>query len=1419
MDFLKSCATNVQSIDTTAFWHILYAPIPDDKDNNSNNNDNSTPQPNYPDILAAIAEFRQHCILASYHGNLIHIFGTLDAVPEVDLDAICRRVRFQPTSEETLEALPRRLALLKAVQGALSFSLGKEQGVARCGDWRWLFPAVDGEGAVEVRVEVALSEAGVLRLATVVEEKKTRGYEVAGRVPGASVLLAPFGTPAVVSVADAAAEGHQDAWCAMVASALRAEGLEIAEEECWIYVELQQDAEISRVLWPVHFCFAMDNAGVKAHNDKACWKQWFGIGSDESYRNPLTMAEEWHNKGPEREEALQTVSELPSHNPGTATGTTAASGQPVETPAELITSPPFTQRPEQQNVNGIYPTPPDGLIPGSAHAQLMSSETGPSVQADEQGPNDFPHSLEEPTDIRGRGHSLASSMGGHGYQGNTDDLFGEEMEDLEFGGDEIGDADFSFFDEPDDAPEGVADVLQSDVAHTNDTMNAGVKTSEVEPNLPDASGQIEPDVFLHVDDPDSKLLSELPEPPAQDEPLVPQGEQYHGDAVTKYEPYEPSRQPRPLSPFGIKERLLPPPIPASVQSVQQPGPSSVRRGSSFNPVEFRDDFKLNARYNDLPSFDPDVPPHDTGLALPPKRKKRHPEPAMKRSKTTEREESDSESHNDSYESASTASDDSLPPRMPWDTRKRKRSEAQTPLVGAMERTWPEETGQPERESFSPQRLVALLQTLVEGGQQSTTVVSRQEDSTMPTQAVTTVAPADTLTAEARLLKVARICNLSAQDVLCAAQVFAGQCTTITGNRALGTTFSDTRNSADQTAAFTTVRSMVSRLLPSANDLDLNKLAVAREAQPRLPPQKGQQRQPPRPEVLTGPEMFPFQPPHVRVQRASAHWEMLPSALPFWEALALEPANGPKNVRAYTIYPNNHDLQAVLLDFMNELGAAYEGSKLGSHVHRTDDNDPYVNGMVPVVLEEGETTLSKIIEAWAQTCTALARDLGEIACDESERTMVVYMIDPFGTFQSSHYLGACSWMLYKAYQETLKGNKEGECSDIVVQIIPIDSVASPETLVVPEPSYLASIAHKVYDQCPPSTAPDQNSVLTIAAAPAVELASSPPKKISFQLIADPPEDLLHEGSVMHVAYARSADGLWLTVAWTDNTGRYQNLTPFCLRGTSLAETITEVWRRTEDVIAGRRTSWRIFIVTTDALDDSVKRCWKEAITTRQRSQPFNVALLSADLDSSLTVSPPPVSDISISNQPASGAGFLTPATTPQGSSAFTVSPEASGHTNAPPTPAPSESAPPPALPENDPDAHLVDLTDESWGVLLDASTCNFKRATVKRGTTQSEQWQCTHLSHGALIKRGHSTQNLPLLGVNLFWSIRVSASGAGFNDATSVLESGLLLKQSLWMFRNLGLLGRVRGVRGAESGVVPWHVASVVAAAEGLDGFL
>jgi mediator of RNA polymerase II transcription subunit 13 len=275
----------------------------------------------------------------------------------------------------------------------------------------------------------------------------------------------------------------------------------------------------------------------------------------------------------------------------------------------------------------------------------------------------------------------------------------------------------------------------------------------------------------------------------------------------------------------------------------------------------------------------------------------------------------------------------------------------------------------------------------------------------------------------------------------------------------------------------------------------------------------------------------------------------------------------------------------------------------------------------------------------------------------------------------------------------------------------------------------------------------------------------------------------------------------------------------LRGKSFQDVAGEIWERTVDIIAARDVTWRIFIVSDSEMDKSEAKCWRKLAATKTRKQMF-VTLLSVQTETTLQLTQP--SSLETANAPGNSGQFLTPGSTPQG--AMTVSPDASGQA-APLTPAPMETTT--SNPENDPDAHLIDIMDESWGMLLSpAFTSTLPHSHSEDRTSKTS----TALAQGILFRRGTGHANAPpgkleSLGVNLHWDIRIRPNGAV--DDGPPKQAEVTLREVLRMYRHLGLLGRARNLHshgkvgaGQTGGkhLLPVHIASAARAAEALRWF-
>ena len=158
-------------------------------------------------------------------------------------------------------------------------------------------------------------------------------------------------------------------------------------------------------------------------------------------------------------------------------------------------------------------------------------------------------------------------------------------------------------------------------------------------------------------------------------------------------------------------------------------------------------------------------------------------------------------------------------------------------------------------------------------------------------------------------------------------------------------------------------------------------------------------------------------------------------------------------------------------------------------------------------------------------------------------------------------------------------------------------------------------------------------------------------------------------------------------------------------------------------------------------------------------------------------------------------FLSPkfdksaASTPTGQ---TISPDQSGLVSTPGG-LPNPMTPASGIVEVEHDVKLVDVTDESWGVVLSHP---FPNNLLPPSC-------CPSSASGYLIKRAgtRDEDGLLPLAVNIIHLPKVQ---------------GGLLKELLGIYRDLAALARLRGTVHGLHGVMPWHIATAKKANEGIN---
>jgi mediator of RNA polymerase II transcription subunit 13 len=193
--------------------------------------------------------------------------------------------------------------------------------------------------------------------------------------------------------------------------------------------------------------------------------------------------------------------------------------------------------------------------------------------------------------------------------------------------------------------------------------------------------------------------------------------------------------------------------------------------------------------------------------------------------------------------------------------------------------------------------------------------------------------------------------------------------------------------------------------------------------------------------------------------------------------------------------------------------------------------------------------------------------------------------------------------------------------------------------------------------------------------------------------------------------------------------------------------------------------------------------------------------------------------------------------------------------------------------NDPDAHLVDVGDETWGLILGHRTSVSNSIADYRPSLSTGYLMKSNTASMSLLDDNEESdlKGLILVGVKLVWigsspkpvpqpqqgqqppplsmqspfitsasSPTEMAAGATLaipptppatstpgqqpwqlNTSTSgssipKVTADSILRDYLQIYRNLGMLAKARGLRGTKRGALPWHVVVAMRAVEGLE---
>ncbi|KAF1976923.1 hypothetical protein BU23DRAFT_626576 [Bimuria novae-zelandiae CBS 107.79] len=1245
------------------------------------------------------------------------------------------------------------------------------------------------------------------------------------------------------------------------------------------------------VLWPRALCFHFDDVEVEVHPptalDALLIKEsdalsWFETPDSKGFVDPLDLAQEWFLGKAERDKILEAQRKAKK-------AAEDAARAKEETRNTLPSSPIYARAVaygELQSVSGVYPTPPDGVLPGTVascgdtpsvsglatNIILAPGDKNPAINL--SGPQEFntddrPH--ESPT-------SPDVAMQYEDYNAdNHDDLF-EEMEEGNFEeGNGVTDADFNFFDDPDgddiimhDAPQVEETGKASEVMIEEDNVLAApevtVKDEPPDPMaalefaLASASANTEQETQIQATEQASYKKESTASEWVQKQPNLPEPNTQALVLTTKA--YTP-----PLSPRFIEKTLLPSPEEKAPQNL----PPSQHRDSVFDPLTFNRKMSLSdAKYKEgrfgfagekpksINKRDETRPKSLRDLPLLAKLRYAMGVASSNRnlinSPSDESDNDDSDATSESLLDSEDEVDDVAP--MPFTgsliiptKRKLPTESVATPLSAtSFADSFDSDFGDLVGLQTDDSALVALEPTAWDWALVDHPPPTERAPSgtrwALPVFAPSFSSVPNTPTSQPDLaINLIDEKPMSGKDSIAIAQMVTHQIVSATLD-----IFQESSSafSFDEPTSEAQWHSAVKTIFPRAVDCSVAELAAVQDAFPDMSAQmKGPQRPPPRRpnETATalGHHMVQLNPPYVRVRRADTLWDLLPPAIPFWETLGLGPCSPCKNVVAFGIYPYSEALKPCVASFLDNMQMAFDGCKLGNHA-RVDTVDEYASGLVPCKIT-GQASARTICKAMRDTCVQLSKVLATKHAqmrdkDESKiDAFVIYMINPFNRPSAIWELCSAFWALFQSYQQGPQSRPDQvQKPDLVLQIVPISYIASCEAPVILDASIYANLAREVYDRCPPSAPSEDKLPLNIYSAPSLQLEETIPRNIQFKLTADTPQDLMRENSYMHIGYAISLDGTWVTAAWSDTCGKSQTVVSYNLGTRPFTDIAKEIWQTTIEILQVRRVTWRVCIAKAGVMEREELEAWVFLVSCPTVLSLFTT-LLTVDSEPHLKFTPPvPPGNASAVGQPSAN----TPDSTPQAG----VSPEQGL------TPAATPAVETPADPTSDPDARLVDLTDESWGIILAHRLHNSHSINEYRPA----------LISGLLVKRGTSPAHpappsspdpLPgpiIIGVNILWMGAVNPTRAAtspFPSSSDGISPGgqaqspgpgqeprynsltwtptpqaraaaeNLMKEVLGQFRGLGTLARLRGVKGSRHGAVPWHVAVALRGVRGL----
>ncbi|SEI36866.1 YALIA101S14e02454g1_1 [Yarrowia lipolytica] len=466
----------------------------------------------------------------------------------------------------------------------------------------------------------------------------------------------------------------------------------------------------------------------------------------------------------------------------------------------------------------------------------------------------------------------------------------------------------------------------------------------------------------------------------------------------------------------------------------------------------------------------------------------------------------------------------------------------------------------------------------------------------------------------------------------------------------------------------------------------------------------------------------------------------PPILRFWSTFGLSPRNGPKPLTLTLIYPSGTAIGDAAAAFLISFKMCYEACGFG---------------LVTLGGSNGTGVVSS--------------DYKNL---DVSREGVLLVSNPY-----NDVLGFLN--LAKA---AAAGSKTATSTSTILTL-PCSIFASYTALRAPSAMLLAALCRNLYDHLPPTSTKRRYGSVIQRQAPACVIAKPVPPFINFKLLANTPDSVINEDSLLHVAYA--ASNRWITCAWSDQWGELAKVKVFCLQSESgplrtLEEVCTEIWETTLQLNGSTDVRSVAVAKLGGMLDDELAMWLRVSSVTRGRritpfflvvdNRPSMVVTGSDDGSKGGNVAGGPAPA-----PPTGAAGAASTGSAPM-STPFrdTDSPDIYNHVT---TPSVGEDK------IDYDDMSIVDVHDEIHSVTL-----NHRQPLTMHSTRLG-------LATGYLVKTSPLNPNQLLVFSLTF-----------VNCPCVVMH--VAMKHFLRQYRNLISLAATTGVCDPEYAIVPWHVEAV-----------